>query len=164
MTPAVYLLFTFCVNYTPISSATQTIRARGCSEANPIVLPRNLKIAPTTLPTIADNASTALPASLLRVSTTLFNHFSKAPLSFGGDNAETARYPPPPPRTPVIASTIVDMVIERAVSIDTIAKPCSQDKVQMCSTKDLSSSKTFSIVCLTPPTYVRRSFRFWDSI
>ena len=39
---------------------------------------------------------------------------------------------PPSPKTPIIASTIVEMVIERAVSIAVIAVsiPCSRNKVQ----------------------------------
>ena len=71
------------------------------------------KMAPTTLPTRAGNASTVLPASLLNASASLFNHLFKTPSSFGGDPPP----PPPPLRTNVMASTIVEIVIERAVSI-----------------------------------------------
>ena len=49
--------------------------------------------------------------------------FFKAASYIGGDDPEAAL--PPPPETPVLASTIVEMVIERAVSIDTIVIPCS---------------------------------------
>ena len=72
------------------------------------------KMAPTTLPTRAGNASTVLPASLLNASASLFNHLFKTPSSFGGDPPPP---PPPPLRTNVMASTIVEIVIERAVSI-----------------------------------------------
>ena len=71
------------------------------------------KMAPTTLPTRAGNASTVLPASLLNASASLFNHLFKTPSSFGGDPPP----PPPPLRANVMASTIVEIVIERAVSI-----------------------------------------------
>ena len=73
------------------------------------------KMAPTTLPTRAGNASTVLPASLLNASASLFNHLFKTPSSFGGDPPPPP--PPPPLRTHVMASTIVEIVIERAVSI-----------------------------------------------
>ena len=57
---------------------------------------------------------------------------------------ERAGYPPSP-KTPIIASTIVEMVIERAVSIAVIAVsiPCSQNKVQILSAKDISLSRAF---------------------
>ena len=74
------------------------------------------KMAPTTLPTRAGNASTVLPASLLNASASLFNHLFKTPSSFGGDPPPPPP-PPPPLRTHVMASTIVEIVIERAVSI-----------------------------------------------
>ena len=45
-------------------------------------------------------------ANLLRTSASLFNHFSKAPSNFGGDNPEVAG-PPPPPKAPVIGNLIV---------------------------------------------------------
>ena len=54
---------------------------------------KRLTMAPTTLLTIADNASAAFPASLLSAFTSLFNQLLKAPLSFGGE-------PPPPPPLP----------------------------------------------------------------
>ena len=76
-------------------------------------------MASAILQTIAGNASAAFAVSLLRTSGSLSNHYFKAPLSFGGE-AE----PPPPPKTPVIASTIVAMVIERTVSTYIIAILC----------------------------------------
>ena len=54
--------------------------------------PRKLKMAPTTLPTIAGNASAAFLASLLNASGNLSNHFFKASLSFDGEP------PVPPPK------------------------------------------------------------------
>ena len=70
---------TLCITHTPMSPATETIKAHVCSATNPTAFPRKLKIAPTTLPTIADNASTAFPASLLSASASLSNHFLKIP-------------------------------------------------------------------------------------
>ena len=95
----------FASTIPPINSATKIIKAHVCSATNPTGLPRKLKITPTTLPTIAGNASTALPARLLRSSTSLFSHIFKAPSTFGGE----AGLPPPlPPKTPVIASAFVE--------------------------------------------------------
>ena len=76
---------TFCVIHIPVSPATKTIKAHVCSATNPSALPQKLKMAPTTLPMIAGNASTAFPASLLRVSASLINHFFEAPSPFGGE-------------------------------------------------------------------------------
>ena len=66
---------------------------------------------------IEGNASTASPASHLRASATLFNHFVKIPSSFC--DSLTAG-PPPTPKAPAIGSAIVEMVTERQVSIDII--------------------------------------------
>ena len=60
----------------------------------------------------------------------------------------------PPPKTPVKASTIVEMVIERAVTIEKIVVPCSRNKVRNLSAKDVFLSKTFSRVCLILATCV----------
>ena len=70
----------------PISPAANAIRAYECSATNPTVLSKKLKIAPATLPIIADNASTALTTNLLREIASLFTNFFKASLSFGRDN------------------------------------------------------------------------------
>ena len=90
-------------------------------------------MAPTTLPTIAGNASTAFPASLLSASSSLSNHFFKVSLSFDGGSPA----PPPPQKTPVMAKTIVEMVIEQVVSIENMAIPCSVNKVWILSAKEL---------------------------
>ena len=119
---------TLCISYTPINPATETIKAHGCSATNPTALLRKLKIAPTTLPTTADNASTASLARLLSASANLSNHFFKISLSFG---AEASEPPSPPPKAAVIASTIVKIVMERAVSIDIMVITCSRNKVQI---------------------------------
>ena len=116
-----YFLCTPCINHTPISPTTKTIKAHACSATSSMAFPRKLKIAPTTLPTVAGNASTAFPASLLSASASLSNHFFKVPMPFAGE-------PPvhlPPPKTPVIARTIAEMVIERAVRIENMVVPCS---------------------------------------
>ena len=82
---------------------------------------RKLKILPTILPAVAGNASTAFPAGLLRVSANLSNHFFKVPSSFG----EEPTAPPPHPKTLVIARTIVEIVIERAVNMVKMVIPFS---------------------------------------
>ena len=132
----------------------------GCSATNLTAFLKKLKIAPTTLPTIAGNASTIFPASLLSASASLPNHFFKIPSSFGGEPP----IPASPPKTPVIASTIVEIVIERAVSIENIVIPCSRKRVRILSAKDVFWSRTFSMVCLILATWIWRSSRFCDSI
>ena len=54
----------------------------------------------------------------------LSNHFFKIPLSFGVEPPV-----PPPPKTPVIARTIPEIVIEKAVSIENMVMPYSRNKV-----------------------------------
>ena len=81
------------------------------------------------------------------------------PLAFGGDDPEAAE-PPSPQKTPVIAITVDGTAIERAVNVDTIVIPCSQNKVRIRSIKGLSSLRTFSVVCLILSMCVRRSLRF----
>ena len=96
-----------------------------------MVMPKKLQIASTTLPTIAGNASTAFPASLLSASASQFNHLFKTPSSLVGEPPPPPPPPPPllpPQKAPVMASTIVDMVTEMAVSIEKIVIPCSRNK------------------------------------
>ena len=100
---------------------------------------KKLKMAPKALPTIAGNASTAFPAGLFRASASLFNHLFKTPLSFDGEPPA----PPPSPKTPVIASTMVQIVIERAVSTEKMVMPCSRNKVRIFSAKDYFYPKPF---------------------
>ena len=64
-------------------------------------MPKEFKIAPKTLPIIANSGSTALPESILRLSASFLNHFFKAPLYFNGEEAG----PPHRPKTLLIAST-----------------------------------------------------------
>ena len=73
-----------------------------------------------TLPTKAGNASTAFPADFLAAFASLSNYFLKIPSSFGGK----LPIPPLPPKTPVMAKTIVEIVIKKAVSIEDIVMPC----------------------------------------
>ena len=83
--------------------------AHVCLAANRTTFSRKLKVAHTTLPTIAGNASTAFPASLLSAFASVSNHFFKTPLSFGVE-------PPahlPPPKAPVMTRTIVEIVTEK---------------------------------------------------
>ena len=119
---------------------TKTIRAHVCSVANPTTFPRKLKIAPTTIPTIAGNASTAFPASLLSALASLCNHFFKTPWSFGGEPAA----PPPPPKALVMARTIVQVVIERAVRTENMVMPCSRNRVRILSAKEVFLSRILS--------------------
>ena len=60
--------------------------------------------------------------------------------------------------------TIVEIVIERAVSIENKVMPCLQNKVRILFANDVSWSRTFAIVCLILATCVWRSFRFCESI
>ena len=131
-----YFLCTPYINHTPISPTTKTIKAHVCSTTNPTALPKKLKIAPTTLPTIAGNASTAFPTSLLSA----FANLSNYPSSFDGDPHVHL----PPPKAPVIARAIAEMVIEKVVRIENMVMPCSRNKVQILSAKDVFLSRTFS--------------------
>ena len=76
---------TFCISHQPISPTTKTTEAYLYSATNPTAFPRKLKIAPTTLPTIAGNASAVFHASLLSASASLSNHFFRVPLNFDGE-------------------------------------------------------------------------------
>ena len=154
-------LFNFLHQPPTNKPATKTIRVHVCTATNPTAFPRKLKIAPTILPKIAGNASAAFPASLLSAFASLSNHFLKTPLSFSGEPLVPLS---PLPKTPVMARTIVERVIERAVSIENIVLPCSWNKVRILSTNDVFLSRTFSIACLILATYFWRSFRFFDSI
>ena len=148
------LFKTFCINHQPTSPPTKTIKGYVCSATNPTTFPRKLKIAPKALPTIAGNSSTAFPASLLSVFASLSNHFFNTPSSFGGGPPA----PPPPQKIPVVANIIVETVIEKAVSIENILMPCSENKVRILSANDVLRSRTFSRVCLILVTCVWRSF------
>ena len=115
----IYFL-TFCINHTPISPATKTIKVHVCSATNPVALTKTL-IASTTLTAIAGNTSSAFPASLLSASASLFNHLLKTPSFFDGEPPSSPL--PPPPKTTEIVSTIIEKVIERAVSTETMVQP-----------------------------------------
>ena len=93
---------------------------------------------------MAGNASTVFPASLLSPFASLSNHFLKTPLLFRGEPTASL----PPPKTPVIERTIVEIVIERAVIIENMVMPGSLNRTRILSAKDTSLSLTFSIVCL----------------
>ena len=69
--------------------------------------------------------------------------------------------PPTLPKTPVIARTVVEIVIERAVSIENMAITCSENKVCI---RYAFWSKTYSRVCLILATCVWRYFQFLDRI
>ena len=100
--------------------------------------------------TMAGNASAAFATSLLRASTSLSNHFFNVPLS--------DREPPapllPPPKTPVMSRTIVEIGIDRAVSIKNMVLPCSLNKARILSNRDVSLSRIFSMVCLILATCI----------
>ena len=134
-----------------MSPTTKTIKAHICSATNPAAFPRKLKIALTKLPMMAGNASAVFPVSLLSASANLSNHFFKVPSSFDG---EPPASPLPPQKTPVTARAIVEIVMDRAVSIAAIVIPCSRNKVQILPAKDVSLSRTFSKVCLILATCV----------
>ena len=116
--------------------ATAAIKAQVCLATNPTALLWKLKIAPTTLPIIASSASTAFPASLLTGLASLSSPFFRVPSSF---SVEAEPPVPPPPKTPVYASAMVEMVIDRAVKIENII-PCSRKRVQILSDNSVSFS------------------------
>ena len=122
-----------------MSPTTKTIKAHVCSATNPTAFPKKLKIAPTTLPTMVGNVSAVFPASLLRASNSLSNHFFKVLLSFDAEPPAPRR----PPKTLVMPRIIVEIVMDRAVSIENMVMPCSRNKVQILSAKDASLSRTF---------------------
>ena len=95
--------------------------------------PKRLKIAPTALPTIAGNASTAFLESLLIASSNLSNHFFRAPLTFDGVPSVLHS----PVKTRVIARTVIEMVIQKAIRIENMVIPCSRNKVRILSAKDV---------------------------
>ena len=125
-------------------------------------LSEKLKIAPTTLPTIAGNVSTASLASLFSASASLFNNLFKTPSFFDGEPPTTP--PTPSQESPVRASTIVEIVIERAVNTENMVMSCSQNKIRILFANEVFLSRTFSRVCLIHATCVLRFFRFCDSI
>ena len=111
-------------------------------------------MTPTTLLTIAGNALTAFSENILRASANLFDHFNQGPSPFDGGDLESVGLPLPP-KIPVIATKTAEMVIERAVSIDTIVIPCSQNKVIILFGKSSTSLlRTFPMVCLMVPLIV----------
>ena len=104
-----------------------------CLATNPTAFPRKLKIVPTALPAIASNASTAFPESLLSVSASLSSHFFEIPSYFGGEPL----VPLLPPKTPVTARTIVEILIKRAVSIENLVMTCPEKRVRILSANDI---------------------------
>ena len=76
-----------------------------CLATDLTAFPTKLKIAPTALPTIAGNTSTAFPASLLSACANLSNHFFKIPSSFVGEPPALAPTPPPHPYRLVLQNT-----------------------------------------------------------
>ena len=137
-------LNTLFINHTLINHATKAVKAHVYSATNPMCLHKKPKMAPATLPTKAGNASTAFPASLLSASASLSNHFYKTPSSFDGEPPAT----PHPRKTPVMASTIVEIVIEMTTRIENMVMPCSRNKVRILSAKDVFLSRTFPRVGL----------------
>ena len=83
---------------------------------------------------MAGNASTAFPESLLSASHNLHNHFFKIPSSFG---KELPVPRPPPQKTPTMAKTIVEIVIEKAVSNENMVTPCSRKRIRILSANDV---------------------------
>lgn len=90
-----YLWFLiFYINHILISIGTKTVKSYAFSATNLKIFPENLKRHQQHFPWIACNNSTALPASLFRVSARLSDHFFQSPLSFDEDEAEAAEFPP----------------------------------------------------------------------
>lgn len=84
----------FYINHILISTGTKTVKSYAFSATNLKIFPENLKRHQQHFPWIAGNNSTALPASLFRVSARLSDHFFQSPLSFDEDEAEAAEFPP----------------------------------------------------------------------
>ena len=114
---------------------TKTIKVPVFLATNPMALPRKLKMAPITLPSNAGNASTVFPASFLTTSGSLFSHFFKVPSNFGGEDPEAAGLLP---KTPVITSAIVVIVVEMAEGTGIILATFLQNRVQILSAKNAS--------------------------
>ena len=162
-TIVLFSVTTFHISDTPINLVAKTIKPHVCSATKTTALLRKIKIAPATLPTIASDASTTFIASLLTSSFCLFNQFFKVSSSFRGEGPEVAGLHPPP-KTPVIARTIVEMVRERGVIICITVIPCTWSKVWILSAKDASSSRTLSRVCLILAVCVWITSQICDSI
>ena len=113
------------MNHTPVSPATITIKGHVCLATNPTVLPKKLKMTPTTLPTMAGNDSTAFPASRLSASANLFSHLFKTSSSLRGE-PPTPPPPPSPPKSSVTKSAIVAILAKKAVSVEIIITICSR--------------------------------------
>ena len=79
--------------------------------------------------------------SLLSASANLTNHFLKIPSSFGG---EPPVPPVPHPKAPVMTSAIVEIVIEKTVSIGNIVMPYSRNKVRILSANELFIKNFFN--------------------
>ena len=103
----IQLLFSCLLPRYPLHQpyTNKSCNKNACSPTNPTALLKKLRVAPTTLPTIAGNASTAFPESLLSVFANLSNHFFKAPSSFG-EQAEPLT-PPSPPKLPMVESALL---------------------------------------------------------
>lgn len=99
-------------------------------------LQEKIKMVSTPLSVKVGNASKAFTASILRGPNSLLNHLFKASSPFGDSEAAES----PAPKAPVIESAITETAIGRAVSISTTVIPCSQNKVQILSVKDVSLS------------------------
>ena len=141
----------FCISNTPISPATKAVKAYTYLATNPTSLLKKPKIAPKTLPTITGNASEAFPV--------LWGHllaiypFFKVTSSLQDPEAVGHL-----PKTPEIASAIVSIVIQSAVSTDIIVIYCSWNKIQILSAKNASLSRTILMFGLILAICVWRSF------
>lgn len=121
-------------------------------------LQEKIKMVSTPLSVKVGNASKAFTASILRGPNSLLNHLFKASSPFGDSEAAES----PAPKAPVIESATTETAIGRAVSISTTVIPCSQNKVQILSVKDVSLSTI--TVCMILATYIWRFSQLCDSI
>ena len=129
--PHIPTFFIFCINGIPVNPATKTVKAHVYLTTNPTAFLTKLKISPITFPSMTRNASAAFPTSPFWKSACLINQFFKVPSPFGELKAVGIH-----PKTSVTATIILEIVIERAVSIDAILIHCSQNKVRILSAKD----------------------------
>ena len=130
---------------------------------------KRLTMAPTTLLTIADNASAAFPASLLSAFTSLFNQLLKLLYLLVENLLLLLLF--------LLLLLILcskdtcnskwncwDSYRYRAASTEIMVLPCSRNTVRNLSAKDVPLSGIFSIVRFIFTTCVLRSFQFCDSI
>ena len=124
-----------------------TTRAHRFCDTQPTTSFTLLRIQLIIPPMILGRASAALilnrPHSDAKVLSLFLIHSFKPFSSLGGDSPPDATAPPPPGNN---AATSTPMAIQIAMSMEAIVIPCSLNRVQIFSAKEVSLSDTFAIV------------------